>query len=109
MRRFVLLITILMLILTACAEEGSATDAIEKYLKARIAGDEDKLVDASCPEWEAQARAEAASFQSVDAKINGLTCTEAGEDGDYTLVTCEGTIVIQYRGEDPREQALPDL
>lgn len=109
MRRFALLITILLLILTACAEKGSATDAIEKYLKARVAGDEEKLVAASCPEWEAQARAEAASFQSVDASIDGLKCAEAGKDGDYTLVTCEGTIVIQYRGEEPREQALPDL
>jgi hypothetical protein len=109
MRRFVLLITILLLVLTACADEGSAPDAIKTYLKARIAGDEDKLVDASCPAWEAQARAESASFQSVDAKIDGLKCKETGKDGDYTLVTCEGTIVIQYRGEDPREQTLPDL
>lgn len=109
MHRLVLLIPILLLILAACADEGSATEGIETYLKARVAGDEGKTVEASCPAWEAQARAEAAAFKSIDAKIDGLKCSEAGEDGDYTLVTCKGTLVRQYRGEDPTEQNLPNL
>lgn len=97
------------LALAACAEQDSATAAIERYLKAQVAGDTDKLIANACPEWEASAKTAAAAFQSVDAKIENLACEEVGEDGDYTLVTCSGTVVIQYRGEDPREQALPGL
>ena len=106
---FVGLFMVTVLALAACADEGSATDAIEQYLNAQVAGDADKLVSSACPAWEANAKTAAASFQSVDAEIDDLSCTEAGSDGDYTLVTCEGTIIIQYRGEDPRNQAVPDL
>lgn len=111
MRRISLVLSLLfvLLILSGCADESSPTDAIESYLKAQVAGNADDLVKLSCAEWEAEAKTTAASFQSVDAKIDGLKCTENGSDGDYKLITCEGIIVIQYRGEDPRSQNVPDL
>lgn len=112
MRRIMLFAVLLfagLLFLSACANEDSASDAIERYIKARIAGDEEKLVQNSCPAWESDAKAAAASFQSVDAKVEGLSCKEVGSEGDYSLVTCEGTIVIQYQGEDPRNQDVPNL
>jgi hypothetical protein len=98
-----------MLLLSACADESNPTDAIESYLKAQVAGNADNLVKLSCAAWEAEAKTAAASFQSVDAKIDDLKCTENGSAGDYKLITCEGIIVIQYRGEDPRSQNVPDL
>ena len=97
------------LLLAACADQSSPTQAVEAYLQAQVAGDEDKLVSLSCAAWEEQAVAAAASFRSVEARLDNLACQEAGTEGDFTLVTCSGTIVIQYRGEDPREQSLPDL
>ena len=100
---------ILAAILAACADKTSPTQAIAAYLQAQVAGDEDKLVSLSCASWEEQAIDAAASFRSVNASIDNLACKETGTDGDDTLVTCSGTIVIQYRGEDPREQPLPDL
>lgn len=103
------LISIALLILTACAEENTATDAIERYLEAQVVGDSGKLVTLSCPAWEAEAKAAAAAFQSVDAKIDKLSCSAVGSEAEYTLITCEGTIVIQYRGEDPRSQSLPEI
>lgn len=103
------LILVGLLILTACAEESTATDAIERYLQAQIAGDSGKLVTLSCPAWEAEAKAAAAAFQSVDAKIDKLRCSTAGSEAEYILVICEGIIVIQYRGEDPRSQSLPEI
>ena len=109
MHRLIVLVALLVLALSACAEKSSAPQTIENYLKAKMSGDEKKLVDLSCPAREEEARAEAASFQSVDAKLDNLKCQAAGKDGDYTLVTCTGTIVIQYRGEDPRSQGLPDI
>ncbi len=112
MRHILLLaatVVIGLLTLAACADQDSATDAIARYLKAQVAGDTDQLIAGSCPEWEAGAKAAAAAFQSVDADIENLSCKETGKDGDYTLVTCSGTIVLQYRGEDQRRQALPGL
>jgi hypothetical protein len=109
MRRMGAAIVVLVMsaaLLSACAQKISATGAIERYLKAKVSGDENKLVSLSCKAWEAQAALDAAPFQSVQAEINGLTCKESGKDGAYTLVTCDGTLVIQYRGESPREQSL---
>jgi hypothetical protein len=94
------------LLLAACADEGSAPQAIESYLKAKVAADETKLVQLSCAAWEAQARLDAAPFKAVTAEIEAMTCREAGQEDDFHLVTCEGTLTIQYRGEDPRQQPL---
>jgi hypothetical protein len=104
--KVVFLLALLALILAACAEKSSAPDSIEKYLKAKIESDDDKLVSLSCKDWEARALLEAKSFESVSAEFKDMSCKEAGEEGEYTLVTCEGTLIVQYRGEDPREQGL---
>ena len=105
-RSFVLLLALLTLTLAACAGSVSAPDAIESYLKAKIAADEKKIASLSCAAWEAQAVLEAAPFRSVKAELDGLTCRENGQDGGATLVTCEGTLIIIYRGEAPRQQSL---
>jgi len=97
---------LILLILTGCAKKSSAPGAIEQYLKAKVASDENKLVSLSCKAWEAQAIQDAATFKSVSAEIKNIACQEKGQDGKYTLVTCDGTLVIQYRGETPREQPL---
>lgn len=109
MPRLLILAALLLaaMLLAGCAEESTASDAIADYLKAQVGGDADQLVKLACPAYEADARADAASFKSVDASIEDLKCSSAGKDGDYTLVECTGTIVIQYRGEDPRSQSLP--
>jgi len=101
-----ILLVLLALTLAACAGSVSAPDAIESYLKAKIAADEGKLAGLSCAAWEAQAALEAAPFRSVKAQLDDLACRENGQDGDATLVTCEGTLVITYRGEAPRQQNL---
>lgn len=94
------------LALSACAQSVSAPDAIEAYLKAKVTGDERKLTALSCKAWEMQAALDAAPFRSVKARLDNLSCRATGQDGDATLVVCEGTLVIQYRGEDPRQQPL---
>jgi hypothetical protein len=99
-------LVLLALTLAACAESVSAPDAIESYLKAKIAADEGQLAGLSCAAWEAQAALEAAPFRAVKAQLDDLACRENGQDGDATLVTCEGVLVITYRGEAPRQQNL---
>jgi len=107
MRRLMLSLFVLAaLLLAACADKGSAPDAIESYLKAKIVSDDNKLVSLSCKDWEAQALLDAKSFEAVKAEFKDMSCKDAGKDGSYTLITCEGTMIIQYRGEDPREQSV---
>jgi outer membrane lipoprotein-sorting protein len=109
MRTLILTIIALLLVpllLSACASKGTASDAVENYLKAKIASDDNKLVSLSCKDWEAQALLEAKSFESVTAEFKDMSCKEAGKADNYTLVTCDGTLIIQYRGEDPRQQSL---
>jgi len=110
MRRFAFLIFLVVasLVLGACAEESTASTVVESYLKAKISGDENKLVSLSCKSWEAQAALDAAPFKSVKAELKDLACRENGTDGSATLVICDGTLIIQYRGEDPREQSLAE-
>ena len=105
-RTLIIVLLLILLILSGCAKKGSAPGAVENYLKAKVASDENKLVSLSCKAWEAQAVQDAAAFKSVSAEIKDMSCHENGKDGKYTLVTCDGTLVIQYRGEDPREQPL---
>ena len=79
--------------------QSRAASAIQQYLQARAASDVDQMTLLSCPAWEAQARVEAASFKSMNAKLEGVTCQVSGSDASGTLVTCQGKIVTTYQGE----------
>ena len=109
-RMFVMLLLLVSLsaILAACADEGSASETVENYLKAKITADEDKLVSLSCKDWEVQARLDAAPFKSGEAEFDGMSCKDAGKQDDFTLVTCEGTLSFVYQGEQ-REQDLSEI
>lgn len=105
-RSLVILFSLAALVLAGCAQ-GSAAEVVEKYLEAKVASDADELVSLSCTSWEEQAELDANSFETVDAEIQDMSCKDDGEDGDYTLVSCEGKIVVAYRGET-REFNLND-
>jgi hypothetical protein len=79
--------------------QAGAASAIEKYLQARAASDVDQMTLLSCPAWEAQARIEATSFKSMNAKLDGVTCQVSGSQDGSTLVSCQGKIVTTYQGE----------
>jgi hypothetical protein len=97
-----------LLLLVGCqADTGGAVKAIEGYLSARVNKDLDEMTRLSCPAWEAQARIEALTFAAMDARLDAVTCTDAGADGDYALVACDGQIVTTYQGET-REWSVSD-
>jgi hypothetical protein len=85
--------------LVACQSSGNASSAVQMYLDARVQSDVNRMINLSCPEWEAQARIEASTFKAMKAQIEGLNCEENGADGNYTLVACQGKIVTTYQGE----------
>jgi len=98
--RIVGLLAFMGLALTACAQQGSAEDAIEAYLDALVSKDVIRAVNISCLDWEEGAHAEASSFEAVIVRLDGLACSPSDVVGDRTLVDCEGKIIANYGGED---------
>lgn len=96
--------------LVACASQpsGTAAEAVQDYLQARVEKDVEAMIGLSCPDWEAQARVEAASFASMNAALEDVACAEAGAEGEAALVTCSGKIVTTYNGEG-RDWPLEDF
>jgi len=89
-------------VISGCsADNSSATAAggIQVYYEALIAKDADQLINSSCADWEAQAQLELESFGAVKAELQGLQCTETGQDGETTIVSCSGTIKAAYGNE----------
>ena len=96
-------------LLFACQGGGgsSASQTVQSYLQARVQGDIDKMINLSCPAWEAQARVEATSFKSMKASREGVSCKDGNVDGNFTLVSCQGKIVTSYNGES-RDWSVSD-
>jgi hypothetical protein len=100
-KRIVVLLSILLLVLlSACQAGGSPSEAVEDYLQAVIDGDWVQAVNLSCAAWEEGARTEANSFDSIEARLDGVSCSAEGTEGDIREVTCQGVIVATYGAED---------
>jgi hypothetical protein len=96
-----------MLLLAACADSVKPEDAVLPYLEALLSSDEDRFYQRVCPEWEADAKRDFDAFTGVTGELQDAQCTQAGTDGDYTLVACTGTMVLDYNGE-LRNRSLAD-
>ena len=96
-------------LLAGCSSGGGGgpAGAIESYLQARVKSDVNQMTLLSCPTWEAQARVEAVSFQSMNAQLDGVSCTAGTAGAGGTTVTCSGKIVTTYQGET-REWSVSD-
>jgi hypothetical protein len=94
--------------LTACqGKQPSAVVAAQNYLQARVASNVDGMIGLACPAWEAPARIEASTFEALQARLEGMECSEASNDGSTALVACKGKIVTTYNGEN-KEWNLAD-
>jgi hypothetical protein len=94
--RLFLSVMMLVVLLSACGGvEDAAVTAVEQYLTAKVAGDDDALRPLLCAEKEADFQQEASSFDAVEASIEGMECARDGE-----VVRCEGAIVAVYGGEN---------
>jgi hypothetical protein len=97
-------LALLMTILVGCQPGGSPSGVVEDYLQAVVDGDWTRAVNLSCAAWEEGARTEANSFESVEAWLEGVSCSTSGEEADAQSVTCQGVIMATYGAED---QELP--
>jgi len=89
--------------LTGCNganQSKGAAAAIESYLQALVARDLNQMTNASCAAWESQAKVEFDSFAAVKLELKDLACKEVGQDNDFTLVSCTGSIIANYGAED---------
>jgi hypothetical protein len=104
-RNFLVLCVFMLVLLSGCQSSGSPSDAVLDYLQAVIDGDWVQAVNLSCAAWEQGARTEANSFDSIEAYLEGVSCSAEETEGDTRGVTCQGVIVATYGAED-RQLAL---
>jgi hypothetical protein len=98
---FILLLAVITCaVLPGCSKQSGAAVAIQSYIQALVARDANALKNESCAQWENDAQVELDSFTAVSISLDGLSCQEAGKDGDATLVSCKGKIKASYNGED---------
>ena len=91
------------IVLAACASNNDASvKAVENYLNALVNKEADKLPTLVCGDWETDAMIELDSFQAVTARLENLSCSQTGTDGDTALVLCTGDIVASYNNEDQK-------
>lgn len=101
-RPFSLIFAALYVALASCSSTPDATTAgknVETYLQARTKSDVERMISLSCSAWEPTARIEATSFQSMEAKLDGVACATSGSEGSSATVMCTGKIVTSYNGE----------
>ena len=104
-RNILAALMLLISVLAGCQAGASPSQAVEDYLQAVIAGDWVQAVNLSCAAWEEGARTDANSFDSIEAWLEGVSCSAEGTEGDTRGVTCQGVIMATYGAED-RELTL---
>lgn len=92
------------LLLAACggalSNNSSPEKVVEAYLTALVNKDNNTLSTLSCSDWESNALMELDSLQAVEVRLEGLTCSDSGSSGEFSLVKCQGSLVATYNGED---------
>jgi hypothetical protein len=87
---------------TAPAGNAAAAKMIEKYLQAKITGDEQTIRSLLCSAMEKDLQQEATTFLGTSGvKFDGMSCAADGAD----KVTCQGKIVADY-GQEKNEFPL---
>lgn len=99
-RYFLLIILVAFMAVTCQKSQGSnASSVVEQYFKALVAKDSTKAVNLSCSAWEGQAQIDADTFAITPATAENVQCKVTGKDGNNTLVSCTGKLVLDYNGE----------
>lgn len=91
-------------LLTACASSDSdaPAQAVETYWNVIVQKDADRLPTLVCGTYETDAMTVLDSLQAVTARLENLSCTQTGADGDTALVNCTGDMILTYDAEDQK-------
>lgn len=104
------LVGLALLLLAGCvpgAADGGAVQAVQQYYQAIIAQQPDAQAKVTCAAFAETARVELDSFQGVKSELKGLACRVTGQQGETTLVKCDGKIEAAY-GDQKMEFPLAD-
>lgn len=100
-KKTIIIILAITLALGACSPSSNlAVQSVENYYQALVKGDVEGATSLVCAEWEPIAQMEVDSFNAVEASLDNFSCEETGEDGETTLVSCMGKILMSYDGEE---------
>ena len=93
-----LFVLIVFSLVSACGKgSGDPAVADERYLRAKVAGDDETVRRLLCREMENDFEREMRSFEGVSqARLEGAACEI---EGDGSIVRCHGKIVAAYGGE----------
>lgn len=97
------MVLIATLLLAACASASNSeapAKAVEDYWNVIAAKDAKRLPTLVCGDWEDDALTVLDSLQAVSARLEDVSCTQTGTDGDTALVNCTGKMVLTYDTED---------
>lgn len=104
-RRFLLILTMVLMtnvVLTACgsSDADAPVNAVENYWNVIVAKDAERLPALVCGDFEEEALTVLDSLQAVDARLENISCSQTGTEGDTALVNCTGNMVLTYDTED---------
>ena len=100
MPKFFLIFCLGLIALAGCqGGKSGAVQTVENYYQALVERDDVRFASYTCAAWEESALLEYDSFAGVEIALDGLSCQETGQEGDATLVTCEGKIAATYGNE----------
>lgn len=105
MQKPILILSLILagILVSACASNADVpAQAVQDYLDALVNKEADKLPTLVCGEWEEDALIELDSFQAVTARLEDVSCSQTGTDGDTALILCTGNIVATYNNEDQK-------
>jgi hypothetical protein len=91
------IITNLLLIACSSSNSDAPAKAVETYLNTLVAMDENRLPTLVCGEWEEEALIELDSLRAVTARLDNVSCTQTGTDGETALVKCSGKLITTYK------------
>jgi len=105
MRKSVRLILFSLLIfsvvLAACSKiENSPANTVQAYWEAVVARDRDTISQITCADYEGTALNNFDSFQSVELKLEGISCTTSEQSDGSVEVNCNGLLKASYGAED---------
>jgi hypothetical protein len=82
---------------TPASNDDAAGNVVVQYIQAKIDGKADVLRGLLCAGQEANLEREAQSFSGVKAHLENAVCKK---DANANIVTCSGSIVAEYNGEN---------
>ena len=88
------------MLIVSCSSQSSPASTVEEYLQAIVDKDVIAAANLSCLAWEEDAYAEASSFETVEVRLEAVSCESVAEEADFQKVSCQGEIVANYGGED---------